>query len=57
MEFKKWIMEIAGATAAVYDPKVKLKTANWEGTTGSTGKVIEGEPIKHWVKKKSGRAN
>lgn len=51
MEFKQWL-EMLGATGAIYDPKAKLKTANWEGTPGSTGKVIEGEPIKHWVKKK-----
>lgn len=41
-----------GATGAIYDPKAKLRDAEWEGSPGSSGKVIQGEPIKHWLKKK-----
>jgi hypothetical protein len=51
LEFKKWL-EMVG-TGAIYDPKVKPTTFNWWGAVGKLGGVvIQGEPIKHWVKKK-----
>lgn len=50
LNFEQWLAELAG-TGAVYDPKAK-GTFNWWGAPGSTGKSIEGEPIKNWTKKK-----
>jgi len=52
MSFKEWLMKEMAGTGAIYDPKVKPRTFNWWGAPGSTGKVIEGDPIKNWSKKK-----
>jgi hypothetical protein len=43
---------MCGATGAIYDPKVKKKTFNWEGAAGSSGVSIQGDPIKQKSKKK-----
>jgi len=42
---------IGASTYAIYDPKAK-GDFNWLGAPGSTGKSIEGDPIKNWTKKK-----
>lgn len=39
-------------TSAVYDPKVKPTTFNWWGSPGSSGNIIDGDPIKNWTKAK-----
>lgn len=56
MTFKNWLQknEMTG-TGAVYDGS--KGTFNWWGAPGSTGVSIEGEPIKHWVKKKRKKKN
>jgi len=50
LSFKQWLSE----TEAIYDPKAK-GTFNWWGAPGSSGKSIEGDPIKNWTKKKPKR--
>ncbi|MHA2043417.1 MAG: hypothetical protein ACW99G_01410 [Candidatus Thorarchaeota archaeon] len=50
LTFKQWLAELAG-TGAIFDPKAKGEF-NWWGAPGSTGKVIEGDPIKNSKKKK-----
>jgi len=52
LSFKKWFGEMVG-TGAIYDGS--KGTFNWWGTPGSTGKVIDGDPIKSPSKKKKKR--
>ena len=46
LNFKKWL-----EAEVVYSKGIDLKGANIWGDPGTTGNVIKGDPIKHWVKK------
>jgi hypothetical protein len=51
-KFKEFLKNIKEASLP-YDPKIKLKDANWQGAAGSTGKVANFSPIMKHDKKRT----